>query len=188
MNPEKESLPIIPCQIPELKLSCYGCCGRDFKDKKSIKRDLKLNTEIFNRIKNKPTQYKMMGFRDRFSENPDDVTPSGLCSNAVEFNSGCIACPLHPLINKIVEKKEYNFPFNKSKHASKLRDPRFNYCDVNYECTTYKYFKHFSKSQIQEFVKWVKENKYNNYTYSMENGDNILIHKFMKEKNWTIEK
>lgn len=183
----KQSLPKVPCQIPELNLSCYGCCGRDFKDKKSVEKDLKLNTKIFNSIKSKPTQYKLMQFRDRFSDNPDDVAPSGLCSNAVEFNSGCIACPLHPLINKIVEKKEYNFPFNKEKHTSSNKDPRYNYCDVNYECATFEYFKHFSKQQIEEFVKWVKEKKYDNYTYSMENGDDILIRKFMTDKGWITE-
>ena len=178
-----DSLPKVPCQIPQLNLSCYGCCGRDFKDKQSVEKDLEKNTKEFRAIQKHPTQFKLMQFRDRLSPNPDDVTQSGLCSNVVKFNSKCTACPLHPLINSIVEKEEYNFPFNKQKHSSQKRDPRQTYCDINYECATYKHFKHFSPSQIKEFVQWVKKNNYDNYSYSMENGDDVLIHKFIKTRS-----
>ena len=173
------SSPPVPCQIPELGISCYGCCGRDFKSKEEVERDLKLNTQDFKSIQH-PTKYKMLLFRDRLSPDPDIVTPSGLCSNVVQFNSTCTACPLHPLINKLIEKKKYNYPFNKKKHSSQKRDPRFGYCDVNYECATFKYYAHFNELQRKEFIEWVKEQKLDNYTYSMKNGDNILIHEFMK--------
>ncbi|MCH8520253.1 MAG: hypothetical protein LAT82_05870 [Nanoarchaeota archaeon] len=177
--------PPVPCQIPELNISCYGCCGRDFKSKEEVQKDLKLNTQDFKSIQY-PTQYKMLLFRDRLSPDPDIVTPSGLCSNVVEFNSGCTACPLHPLINTLIEKKKYNYPFNKKKHTSQQRDPRFGYCDVNYECATFKYYNHFSNKQKIEFVQWVKQKDYDNYTYSMKNGDNILIEEFMQEMGWRV--
>lgn len=179
------NLPIVPCQISELGLSCYGCCGRDFKSKKEVEKDLEKNSYEFKKIKH-PTKFKLLQFRDRLSDDPDIVQPSGLCSNVVQFNKTCTACPLHPLINKLIEKKKYNYPFNKKKHTSQTKDPRFGYCDINYECATFKYFKHFSDKQKREFVNWVKENNYNNYSYSMDNGDNILIEKFMKDMGWRI--
>lgn len=175
----------VPCQIPQLGISCYGCCGRDFKSREEVERDLAINTKEFNSITH-PTRYKMMLFRDRLSSDPDIVTPSGLCSNAVRFNSTCTACPLHPLINKLIDKRKYNFPFNKKKHTSQTRDPRQGYCDIHYECATFKYYKHFSYEQKQAYIKWVRDKKFDNYTYSMKNGDNILIKEFMEEMGWKI--
>ena len=180
MNSLNHTLLPVPCQIPELGISCYGCCGRDFKSKEEVERDLKINSKDFKSIKH-PTQYKMLLFRDRLSPDPDIVTPSGLCSNVVQFNSTCTACPLHPLINKLIEKKKYNFPFNKQKHSSQQKDPRYGYCDVNYECATFKYYAQFNDTQRREFIEWIKKQKIDNYTYSMKNGDNILIEEFMRE-------
>lgn len=172
-------LPEFPCQIEELGLSCFGCCGRSFKTKNEVDRDLNVISKSFNKIKYKST-FRMLNFRDRYSPDPDDVMPSGICSNIVKFDSGCIACPLHPLINKLVKKEEYKFPFKKNK------DPRINYCDENYQCLTFKYYMNFSTKQKIEFVSWVKEKNYDYYSYSHENGENILIKKFMVKNKYKI--
>lgn len=173
-------VPVVPCQIKELNLSCFGCCGRDFKSREEVDRDLNIIKKSFDKVKPK-SGFRMVSFRDRFSPDPDDVMDSGICSNVVKFDSGCIACPLHPLINKLVEKKEYKFPFKKN------RDPRINYCDENYECLTFKYYKHFSFKQKKEFVSWVKSNNYDYYSYSKENGEDKLIIKFMEENNYSLK-
>ena len=171
-----KEIPIVPCQIKELNLSCFGCCGRDFKSREEVDRDLEKIKISFDNIKIK-SGFRMLNFRDRFSPDPDDVMPSGICSNVVKFDSSCIACPLHPLINNLVSKKEYKLPFKKKK------DARINYCDENYECLTFKYYKNFSLEERREFILWVKEKNYDYYSYSKENGEDKLILKFLAEKN-----
>ncbi len=164
---------IFPCQLPFLKLSCFGCCGRDWKNKNEILKDLKENTKEFNSIKHKSI-IKLLEFRDRLSSNPDDLKPSGLCSNIVDFGNNCIACPLHPKINEIIDKKTFLFPTKK--------DLRINHCDVNYECETLTFWKIMKKQDKIEFIKWIEKKKYSNYQYSIENVEGISIRKFLDEK------
>ena len=166
-----------PCQLPFLNLSCYGCCGRNFKSEKEVLKDLKENTKEFNNIKQKSI-LKLLQFRDRFSENPDDLKPSGICSNLVKFNENCIACPLHPMIQKIVKKEEFLQPTKK--------DLRINHCDINYECETFIFWKSLTNEQKLKFIKWASKQNYNHYKYSVENIEGIAIRKFFEEEEIKI--
>ena len=168
---------IYPCQLPFLNLSCYGCCGRDFKSEKEVKKDIKENTKEFNKIKQKSI-LKLLQFRDRLSENPDDLKPSGLCSNLVEFNKNCIACPLHPSIQKIVTKEKFIQPTKK--------DLRINHCDINYECETLIFWKTLTNEQKLKFIKWASKQNYTHYKYSVENIEGIAIRKFFEEEDIKI--
>lgn len=170
---------IMPCQIPELKLSCYGCCGRDFKSKEEILKDLKLNTLDFKKIKT-PSTLRLLQFRDRLSENPDDLMPSGLCSNLVDFGGNCIACPLHYAINQVVLKEKFL--------AIHKKDLRFNHCDVNYECETFIFWNLFTEKQKKEFIEWISNKHYDEdlYLYSIENISGAVIKKFMDDKNYKL--
>lgn len=163
------------CQVPHLKLSCYGCCGRNFKSKEELERDIKLNTIDFFSIKI-PSTLRLLQFRDRLSDNPDDLMPSGICSNLVDFGNGIIACPLHKDIQKIVPKNKVLFIHKK--------DLRINHCDVNHECETYIFFNYFSQNQKEEYINWLSKQKLNNYEYSVQNNKGIIIRKFMQEKNY----
>ena len=168
---------IYPCQLPFLNLSCYGCCGRNFKSKEEVEKDIKENTNEFNNIKQKSI-LRLLQFRDRLSENPDDLKPSGVCSNLVEFNKNCIACPLHPLIQKIVDKKTFLQPTKK--------DLRINHCDINYECETLIFWKTLTDEQKLKFIKWTAKQNYNHYKYSVDNIEGIAIRKFFEEENIKI--
>lgn len=175
---KKTQIPPVPCQIQQLSLSCYGCCGRDWKNKTQIINDLEKNTKEFESIKQKTT-LNLLRFRDRLSDDPNELTPSGLCSNLVKFKNKCIACPLHPKINKLVSKKEYRYPNEKL-------DLRINHCDVNYECETFIFWKLLTDKQKLEFVNWVKKEKLQHFEYSQGNIDGTLIRKFLDEKNISI--
>ena len=164
------------CQLPKLKLSCWGCCGRNFTNKQEIEQDIKQNTQQFNQIK-LPSTLRFLQFRDRLSENPDELMPSGICSNLVKFN-GTLACPLHPKINKIVSKKQC-LRLNQ-------KDLRVNHCDIACTCDSSNYFQIFNKKEKKEYINWLSKQNLNHYTYSIGNVEGTLIKKFMQEKNKLI--
>lgn len=166
---------IFPCQIKELNLSCYGCCGRNFKSKDAILKDLQTNSDDFKKIIT-PSTLRLLQFRDRLSENPDVLTPSGLCSNLVDFGDNCIACPLHYKVNEIVSKKKFL--------AIHKKDLRFTHCEVGYECETFIFYKNFNETKKREYIQWLSNKKYDTdlYLYSTENLKGNIIRKFMDEK------
>lgn len=177
-NSSKDNLDkIFPCQIKELKLSCFGCCGRNFVSKEDVMRDLRLNTKDFKEIKT-PSTLRLLQFRDRLSEDPSTLTPSNLCSNLVDFGDNCVACPLHNKINEIVSKEKFL--------AIHKKDLRFNHCDINYKCETFIFWELFNQKQKEEFLEWLKTEEYYKdlYQYSIENVTGKLIKKFMDTKDY----
>ena len=182
----KTPLPSTPCQIPELALSCYGCCGNTFSGKKKVERDIIQNTIEFEEIIGEETQNninfvnqeehetRLRSFRDRYSG--ETLGPSGLCLNLVQFKSGCLACPLHNMINELVPKEETKAP---------KEDLRQLPCDVNYECKTFKIWAVMGSEQKAEYVQWLSKrlDSINHYSYSMGNHDGKYIEQFLKERN-----
>ncbi|MCA9460391.1 MAG: hypothetical protein KC589_06500 [Nanoarchaeota archaeon] len=166
-----------PCQIKELNLSCWGCCGREFKSKAEVERDLKINTKIFKKIKT-PSTVKLLLFRDRLGH-PDDLMPSGLCSNLIDFKDNCVACPLHKFANEIIPKNKFL--------AIHKKDLRKNHCDINYECITFKIWKKLSNKQKNEYIKFLSKKTFNHYEYSLKNHDGIIIEEFLNKKNIQID-
>jgi hypothetical protein len=170
-------LELAPCQVPNLNLSCYGCCGRNFKTQEKIEKDIKDNTIDFKEIKI-PSTLRLLQFRDRLSENPDDLKKSGICSNLVDFGNNIYACPLHKNIQQLIPQEQKLFIHKK--------DLRINHCDVNCECETLIFYKLFSDKQKQEFIDWLNKQNYTNYAYSNENIKGELIKKFMDNKNYKL--
>jgi hypothetical protein len=167
-----------PCQLREIGLSCYGCCGVDFGSSDEVESDLFLNTNDYK--KNKYTDLtndeKLKKFRDRFSD--AEVGESGVCMNLVDFGSGCAACPLHPSINKIVDKNKTEAPSS---------DLRVGYCDTKYECQTLKFWGYMQIEQREEFFKYVKSKNFTNHEYSMKNESGELIKEFYKNRNEFVD-
>jgi hypothetical protein len=161
-----------PCQLKDLNLSCYGCCGVDFGDECDVEGDLFLNTSDFNKIKsdneNLNNEEKLKKFRDRYDDS--QVGASGVCMNLVDFGGGCEACPLHPFINKIVSKEQTVAPSS---------DLRVGYCDTKYECETVKFWNYMKIDQRKEFFEFVKSKNFSNYEYSMKNESGELIKEFL---------
>ncbi|NQZ84884.1 MAG: hypothetical protein HRU03_04125 [Nanoarchaeales archaeon] len=165
-----------PCQLRHLNLSCYGCCGVKFSNQEDVESDIWLNTQDLNKIRKNEidklsNDEKLQKFRDRFAN--DEVSPSGVCLNLTEFGNGCTACPLHPLVNEIVDKKETVAPNS---------DLRVGYCDTKYECDTLKSWELMQLSQREKFVEFVKSKNYSNYDYSMKNDSGELIKEFISKK------
>ena len=173
---EKENLmESYPCQLKQIGLSCYGCCGVDFGNKDEVEIDLELNTLDYNKAKSESDNNidNLKKFRDRFSD--AEVGSSGVCMNLVDFGSGCAACPLHPFVNKIVTK---------SKTVAPNEDLRVGYCDTNYKCDTLKFWNYMKLEQRKEFVEFVKLKKYDKHEYSMKNESGELIKDFMNRNKF----
>lgn len=171
-TPAKSSLGnIFPCQLQMLNLSCFGCCGRRYKSKEEIFKDLANNTKEFNKIKFKHS-LNLLKFRDRLSDDPWKTTNSGICSNLVKFSNQIIVCPLHPKINKIIPKTIFNLVNNKF-------DLRKGHCDVNYECKLFKAWKNFSNEQRLKFIEFVKNQNFDNYSFSIANVEDTNLYNFL---------
>lgn len=162
-----------PCQLPQVKLSCWGCCGREFKSRKEVERDIAINTFEFLKIKI-PSTLRLLQYRDRFDEDSNVLTSSGICSNLVDFKDGCLACPLHDRINDVVSKKKFL--------AIHKKDLRYKYCDIFFECDTVKIWKKFSKKEREKFVLWLEKQKFVHYDYSVGNVEGVHIRKYLEEK------
>ena len=162
------------CQIPEINLSCYGCCGRHLKSKEAVEKDIEENTRDFSRI-DIPSTVRLLDFRDRFSKDNGDVKGSGICSNLVKFRCGVVACPLHKLINKIVPADEFM--------AIHRKDLRWGHCDVNFECRSVKIFKKLPEDERRRFLNWIREQRFDNYKYSKLMVDGVLIKRYLKKVN-----
>lgn len=175
-------LPPTPCQIPELNLSCYGCCGNQFTNSKQAEKDIIQNTiELEQNFSNNKKSFSqesheksLKDFRDRYAGTT--LGPSGVCLNLVQFNNGCLACPLHNLINELVPKNEFQGP---------SKDLRVEPCDVKYECRSFKLWKIMSKQQKEEYLIFLEKRieKEDHFSYSMKNHDGIFIEEFLKKRN-----
>ncbi|MFW6285966.1 MAG: hypothetical protein ACOC16_02235 [Nanoarchaeota archaeon] len=162
------------CQMPDIKLSCYGCCGRNYTDKKDIIKDIQDNTKDFKKLI-LHTKFNLYNFRERFSRDSWKVKKSGICSNLVKFRNGLYACPLHISINKIIPKSEFRFLSKK--------DLRWGHCDVNFKCITVEIFKKLNNNQKQQYIKWIKNLKIDSHNYSINNIQGKLIKQFLQKNN-----
>ncbi len=164
--------PKVPCQIPELGISCYGCCSPGLTTEKEVLRDIQENTIELNEEleKEQDNETALINFKKRYDN--DEFPKSGVCFNLVQFSETCFACPLHNKINEIVPKEQLEGP---------KKDLRIGHCDVNFECETFIYYKLMSGEQKKKFVEWVKNKGYNVHKYSIENIEGRLIKEFYNE-------
>ncbi len=159
------------CQLKNI--SCFGCCGRKFKSKASVTKQINSNTYEFRKIR-VVSSLNLLRFRDRFSDDNWAVSDSGVCTNLVKFDNGVFACPLHKNINDLVDKKEFLFISQK--------DLRWGHCDVNFECETVKIYKRLDDKIKKEYIEWLlKLTDIDDYSYSVLNVDGVLIKRFLRE-------
>jgi hypothetical protein len=174
---EDKSLPVVPCHIKELNISCFGCCGNNFSSKKDILKDVLLNTQELTQegTVNDLLQDNLIKFRDRF-DGDNALSENGLCYNLVDLGSGCLGCPLH-------DKVKYILPTDSKLKINNGDDLRVGHCDVNEECETFSNWKSMSDEEKKEFVAFVKKFEFDTYSYSIENGSERLFGLFKKFKN-----
>lgn len=168
-----ESLPVVPCHIKELNISCFGCCGNNFSSKKEILKDILLNTEELKSDGNVLDKEKLNNFKNRF-DGDNALSETGLCYNLVDLGGECFGCPLH-------DKVKFILPNDSDLTINNDEDLRVNHCDINEECETFTTWKSMSELEKKDFVFFVKKFKFDSYNYSVENGAERL---FKLYKTW----
>jgi hypothetical protein len=175
---QQNLMEVYPCQLKDLKLSCYGCCRNGVSSSNSIEEDVLVNNSDFKKIyldSNKSDE-NLKKFRDRYSIK--ETLSSGVCRNLVDFGGGCKACPLHPFVNSIVDK---------SKTVAPKEDLRVGFCDTKFECGTVKSWSSMNLVQRKQFIKFLKVKNYNNHSYSMSNINGELIQEYFRREFEFVE-
>jgi hypothetical protein len=146
----KWDVPDAICQLPQLNLSCFGCCGYDYASEDKLKKQIATNTWRFN---------KMYTSKEAFAETTIGVTEAGCCKAVIEFEDGTVGCPLHPKKND-------------------GKDLRTGDCLRNYECNTLRHYKTWRKNRRLLFLEHVVRGNFDTYSYSMANANSSLIMSF----------
>lgn len=140
-------------------LSCFGCCGHSYLEKKDIKKDIRKNSRELAAFLKEGKSLKE--FRNRYRS--WDLGKSGICRNLVE-KKGEIFCPLHKAKNKGV-------------------DLRKGHCDINHLCRPFRTYLKWSEEKQERFVKFIlkkKEEGMDNYDYSMLMDSAKMLREFEK--------
>ncbi|MAE42455.1 hypothetical protein CMO93_01680 [Candidatus Woesearchaeota archaeon] len=141
---------MILCQPNELKLSCFGCCGNSYTNKKKIIRDIRKNTLEFENKKS------LKSFMTRTTE----LRSSGICANLI-LKDEKFFCPGHPQLNKNIDYRNL--------------DPD---CHKEHICKTYSLFQTWNKEKQKQFLNFLKSKKLNSYAYSIRLDNNYLLEEF----------
>jgi oligoribonuclease (3'-5' exoribonuclease) len=147
---------VVLCQLKEMDLSCFGCCGNDYNHKRKLMKDIRKNTWEFNKSKS------IKSFMTRTTE----LKSSGICANAI-FKDGNFFCPGHPILNqgrdyrgldKDCEKEEYD------------------------GCKAYILFQTWDKQKQKQFLDFIKSKKLDSFAYSIRMDNDSLLKEFEKKK------
>ncbi len=147
-------MPVL-CQLKELELSCFGCCGNDYSNKKKLMRDIRKNTYEFHKSKSIKS----------FMTRTKDLRASGICANLV-FKDGKFFCPGHPALH---HGKDY-----------RAVDPDCEK-DADDGCKTYILFQTWGKEKQKQFLDFIKSKKLDSYTYSINMDNDSLLKEFEKK-------
>ncbi len=138
------------CQLTELKLSCFGCCGHSYKSKEKIMRDLEKNSLEYEFCKDNRE------FRDRAKRN--DLRPSGICRNIIIAGDSVI-CPLHPELNDML-------------------DLRITHCNTMHLCRTRREFESWDEDKRNAYLRFLKGKNLDMIDYSIKTDDGSLLREF----------
>jgi len=147
-------VPDVICQLPELGLSCFGCCGYDWAPVHKLKREVENNTWRYKTFYTK---------KEIFAETTEGVKASGICKGVMFLEDGTIGCPLHPARNRGIDFRKGD-------------------CIKNYECNTLKHYKRWSKDLKRQFLSYVAEKDLDSFQYSMANAKGTFLSSFKRKK------
>lgn len=140
--------------MEDLGLSCFGCCGNNYANKKKLMADIKKNTLEFENRKT------MTGFMTRTK----DLRPSGICASLIHKNDK-FYCPGHISIHG---KRDYrNLDSD---------------CDKDFVCRTFGLFQEWDKDKQKRFIDFIKSKKVDSFTYSIKMDNNSLLNEFEKKE------
>lgn len=144
---------VILCQLKELELSCFGCCGNEYSNKKKLIRDIKRNTIEFEKSKS----------LSKYISRTTELRDSGICANLV-FKERKFFCPGHPKLNG---NRDY-----------RNLDPD---CEKEHICKTYSLFQKWDKGKRQQFLSFLKLKNLDSYIYSIKMDNTSLLKEFEKK-------
>lgn len=138
------------CQLEELKLSCFGCCGREHGTKKEVGEALVKNTFSYDNAKDKKEWGKRMeGY----------IRECGICYNLIKRGNE-VFCPLHPYRN----------------YGKDIRD---NVCEKDYRCKAVFLFEEkWDDETRKKFIGFIKSKHLDWYSYSIKMDNNSLVEEF----------
>lgn len=149
-------VPVAICRIPELGLSCFGCCGYDWKPVDNIRRQVSYNTWRYKTLYTK---------KEVFAGTTEGVTGAGVCRAVIKLEDGTVGCPLHPAQND-------------------GKDHRKGDCIRDFECNTLKHYKSWNERTKREFLGFLATRHYDTYDYSMANARGTILASFKKKKGF----
>ena len=141
------------CQLKELRLSCFGCCGNDYENKRKLMRDIRKNTLQFENSKS----------IKQFMSRTKNLRSSGVCANII-YKDGKFYCPGHIAIHKSKDYRDL--------------DPD---CEKEHLCKTCYLFNTWGKEKQEQFLDFIKSKKLDSYTYSIRMDNNSLLKEFEKK-------
>ncbi len=141
-------------------LSCFGCCGNNFKEKKEIAKAITDNTLEFHRYKKQQRHIREWMDRER------SLKSAGICRNLIyDCKNDSIHCPLHPEKNQGED--------HRTDHP---------HCDILHVCKTAFFFDLWEDSRRQKFLRFLKEKKEAGeidwHSYSIGMADDTLLEEF----------
>lgn len=134
------------CQLKHL--SCFGCCGHDWKSKKAILRQIMKNTNSL----------KELTLEKFIKESQVQLSESGGCKSLI-FKKEKIVCALHPLQNKGKDFRDKN-------------------CKKEYFCETFKKFIKWTETKQEKFIRFLLKKKIDNYEYSIGMDSGKFLEEF----------
>jgi hypothetical protein len=148
----KWDIPDAICQLPQLHLSCFGCCGYDWATIEPVKKQIVMNTFYYT---------KLYSSKEAFADSTIGITDVGVCKGVVNLEDGSVGCPLHPKQND-------------------GKDLRTGDCLRNYECNALRHYKKWPRDRRLQFLEHVARGNFDTYSYSMANANNTLIISFLE--------
>lgn len=149
------------CQLSELNLSCFGCCGHDFANKSILKRDIRINTRRF---------YQRLDNIEKLKNMSKKVRKSGICKFVIYLDGKVVGCPLHPLLNEGV-------------------DLRKGHCDIDYVCTTNREFANWDDTTREKFIEYIRNKNLDIVDYSLGIDNGSLLRGFkLKNRGKNLKK
>ncbi|MBL7055766.1 hypothetical protein ISS07_02530 [Candidatus Woesearchaeota archaeon] len=146
---------VILCQLKDLNLSCFGCCGNTYSNKKKLLNDIKKSSKEFENKKS----------ITQFMTRTKHLKESGICANLI-FKNDKFYCPGHPTLHN-------------GKDFRNL-DPD---CDKNFLCLTFSSFQTWDKKKQKEFLEFIKKkvsNGMDSHAYSINMDNGKLLKEFEK--------
>ena len=145
---------VILCQLKELGLSCFGCCGNSYSNKRKLMGDIKKNTLEFNNSKS------IVSFMSRIR----GLRESGICASLV-LKDEKFFCPGHPILHGGKDFRDI--------------DPD---CHKDHLCRAFSLFQTWDKEKQQKFLDFLESKKLDSYAYSIKMDNNSLLEEFEKKK------